>query len=301
MPIKELELDFVKKMKDPQFQVKRKILSKILEGELQTIFKGKGMEFTGFRQYVYGDDASLIDWPASLRAKETLIREFEEYRNFEIFILLDVSNSMLFSSTNKLKCEYAADVAFSLMYSLMNVGDKIGMALFTDKLVTRRIPRIGRENYLFMTQDLTNPNNYGGNFDFEKAIMQTGAFLGGKTLIIIISDFIGLKPGWSHAIKSLSQRYEIMGVMIRDPRDQEIPRGIGQYVIEDPYTKEKLYIDTTKYSKIYKEQALKEQEEIKKQFRIARSDLLTLTTDKDFFDDMILFFKKRTKIFSKMK
>jgi uncharacterized protein (DUF58 family) len=301
MPIKELQLDFVRKIKDPKFQVKRNLLSRTLEGELQTMFKGRGMEFTGFRDYVYGDDASQIDWPASLRAKSTLIREFEEYRNFEIFIMLDVSNSMLFSSTNKLKCEYAADIAFSLVDSLVNVGDKIGLALFTDKLVTRRIPRAGRENYYSMVQDLTNPNNYGGNFDLGKALMQARALLGGKSLVIIISDFMGLQKSWSHQLKMMSPNFEILGIMVRDPRDKTIPTGAGQYVVEDPYSNEKLYIDATKYAKTYSEAAKKNELEIEHTFLQMRSGILNLSTDKEFIDDLIVFFKKRAIIAAKAK
>ena len=58
-------------------------------GRYKSVFKGKGIEFDGFRAYSENDDdASLIDWKASIRANEMLIREFVEERNMNIFFLV---------------------------------------------------------------------------------------------------------------------------------------------------------------------------------------------------------------------
>ncbi|MFH1589477.1 MAG: DUF58 domain-containing protein [archaeon] len=299
MAIKELKLNLKRKLKKPEFQVRRKILSKILEGELAASSKGRGIEFTGFRNYVYGDDASTIDWPASLRAKETLIREYEEYRHFQIFVLMDVSNSMLFSSTNKLKCEYAADLVFSLVYSIVNSGNKIGLGLFTDGLVTRQVPQNGTNNYYRMLEDLTNPNNYGGNFNLKKTLMQTRSLLGEKSLIIIVSDFIGLEKGWEHYIRMLTPNFDILGIMIRDPRDRELPEDAGQFLVEDPYTKERIQIDTKDYAELYKKQVLKE-EEIKHKFQASRAGFVSVSTTEDFLKPLLKYIKMRAKMLAKI-
>ncbi|MFH1211983.1 MAG: DUF58 domain-containing protein, partial [Candidatus Woesearchaeota archaeon] len=135
MPIKELKIENIPRLKTVHIPAKRRVLSKLFEGRWLTAFKGRGLEFAGFRTYQYGDDASLIDWKASLKAKEILVREFEEYKTVNTFFLFDVSNSMLFSSTGKLKCEYAAELILALTHAMLASGDPVGLGMFTDRLV----------------------------------------------------------------------------------------------------------------------------------------------------------------------
>ena len=81
-----------------------------LSGGYISLLKGKGFEFEGYRAYTLEDDSRDIDWKASLRAQELLVRILVEERNVKVFFLFDVSNSMCFSSVDKLKCEYGAEI-----------------------------------------------------------------------------------------------------------------------------------------------------------------------------------------------
>src|SRR6056297_3073432 len=123
MHVKQLDLDLLPQLKDVELRAKRRVLSRVLEGSWSTLLKGRGMEFAGFRKYTYGDDASMIDWGATLRSKDTLIREFEEYKNITVFLLLDVSDSMLFASDKKTKAEFGAELVFSLAAAIMDNSD----------------------------------------------------------------------------------------------------------------------------------------------------------------------------------
>ncbi|GIU69575.1 MAG: hypothetical protein KatS3mg002_0811 [Candidatus Woesearchaeota archaeon] len=64
-------------------------------------------------------------------------------------------------------------------------------------------------------------------------------------------------------------------------------------MLEDPYTGERIYIDTKRYSKAYEEYVAKEEAEIEKHFKATKSDLLKLDTSKDFYKDVMTFFKRR--------
>lgn len=296
MPVKELKIDLVPHLRKVKLKARRDILNRVLEGNWSTIFKGQGLEFAGYRAYTYDDDASKIDWGASLRAHEILVRELEEYRNFNVFFLVDVSNSMLFSSTGKLKAEYAAEVTFSLCYAIMQTGDATGLGLFTDKLVTKIPPSLGKGVYYRIMRELINPNNYGGNFDFTRALQYVSTFLKERSLVIIISDFIGLKEGWNRYLNILAGRYDIIGIMVRDPRDSEMPRSAGQYLVGNPYSNEKLYIDSNQYKKIYAAETKKEEEFIKNSFEKAKLGFVSLRTDQEFQEPILNYFKKRLSL-----
>lgn len=295
MPIKDLRIELEPKLSKVQVNSRRDVLSTNLQGEWSSFLKGRGIEFAGFRQYQYGDDASLIDWKASLRSKEIIIREFEEYKNYTIFFLLDVSDSMLFSSNQKLKCEYAAEVLYTIADAMNKSGDSVGMAMFNSVFVTKVAPYVGMEVMNNIKENLLNGDNYGGDFDLKKVLLMTKSFLSGRAVVVILSDFIGLQNGWEQYIKMMSDEFEFVAIMIKDPRDRELPRDVGQLMVKDPYTGQNVYIDTRKISKKYKEDVLSREKYIKRVFKQSRGDFLLLTTDNEVYEkELMKFFHARS-------
>ena len=67
-------------------------------GNYASAFKGRGLEFASYRVYTPNDDASLIDWTASSRARKLLVKEFVEERNLNIVFIVDVSSKMMLPS-----------------------------------------------------------------------------------------------------------------------------------------------------------------------------------------------------------
>ncbi len=294
MHVKELDLDLMPQLKSIDMRAKRKVLSRVLEGSWTTLIKGRGMEFAGFRKYTYGDDASMIDWGATLRSKDTLIREYEEYKNVTIFLILDVSDSMLFTSGKKTKAEIGAELVFLLSAAIMDNGDSVGFAMFTDDITAKVQVGIGREVIYRMASELQKPKNYGGGFSLKAALKLVEGFLKSKALVILVSDFIGLEEKWERYIKMIGQKHDLVGIVLRDPRDFEFPKNATQLLIQDPYTNEKLYIDSKQYSKLYEEEAKKDLNYLRSVFEKAHSGFISVRTDEDFYGPLLEFFKKRS-------
>ncbi|MBD3209635.1 DUF58 domain-containing protein [Candidatus Woesearchaeota archaeon] len=293
MAIKDLRVDLTPHIRKAEIFAKRSVLSKTFSGNWVTSFKGRGIEFAGYRSYQYGDDASLIDWRASLRAKEAVVREFEEYRSFSVFIMLDVSNSMLFSSTDKLKAEYAAELAYAVAEGVLRGGDAVGLGMFTDELVVNMHPNIGRGMLDRIKKELGNPENYGGGLDFKKVLRQTVSFLKTNAVLIIISDFLGLDKGWERYVRMLSNNFELLGLMVRDPRDRALPRNVGQYAVLDPYSKRHLYIDVNDYFEKYKALVEEEERYLRAVFKGVRGGMTLIMTDKDYAEPLMRFLRRR--------
>ena len=112
----------------------KRIVVTSLTGNYKTQIRGKGLEFSNFREYVPTDDASLIDWKTSVRVNKPVIKEFIDERNIDVFFLVDVSSSMVFGSTEKLKNEYVSELVSTMAYAILNVGDSLGYAFFSDHL-----------------------------------------------------------------------------------------------------------------------------------------------------------------------
>lgn len=64
-------------------------------GMLKSHFKGAGLQFKEHQVYNPGDDVRFIDWKLSAKTTTTMVKTFEEERNVEIHILLDLADTML--------------------------------------------------------------------------------------------------------------------------------------------------------------------------------------------------------------
>ncbi len=293
---KKLNIQFDDQYLDIELVTKQKLLSEVLEGKWSSHYKGRGMEFSEFRPYVYGDDASTIDWKASLRAGTTLVKVFEQTKNVTALIVFDVSDSMLFSSRKdgKMKAEYSAELISALIRPILRNGDAVGLLMFNEKVVAKVEPNIGALVEKQIKDKLLNPDNYGGHFDFNQAmkyVLSTVKTL--KVVIILISDFIGLNEGWYKYIQILSQKYDLIGIMVKDLRDRFLPDVNSQIVFQDPSTNERIYVDVKKYAKLYHQEVLNQEREIEKWFSTSSADFLRLDTREDYYTKLVEFFNKR--------
>lgn len=272
------------------------VLNKLLVGNIQSNFKNRGYEFEDYRSYSPSDDAERIDWKASLRSNELLIRETIEEKAVNVLFLLDISDSMLFSSNDKLKCEFAAEIVSELSFAIQREGNAIGMSMFNEKLVKSFPPMIGTGQYYDMINELKNVNNYGGKSNLKNAIKYSLSFLKVPSLVVIISDFIDIGEDWEKYLSVISFKYDLIGICIKDVRDRKLPKNIGQIIIEDPTSEEKIMFDTVKDSERFNQHAKDEEEKLLAIFKKAKSECLILQSDEPYFNPLIRFLQKRAKM-----
>jgi uncharacterized protein (DUF58 family) len=293
--MKRLRVDVLSLTKKLEIVLKLMVNTQ-LTSRYRSVYKGKGLEFEDYRVYTPGDDATRIDWKASVRSNELLIKLFKEERNLDVYILLDTSSSMIFGSTEKLKMEYAAELAAAFAFFILEAGDKAGLIMFSDKITRMIPPSPGKKQFYIILNSLVNAELYGGGYDLQKAVnfvMKTSKERG---LIVIISDFIGLKGDWQKSLKMASVRFDIIGAMVRDPRDEFMPEeDLGQFVLQNPYSDSMLLVQPKKIVEEYRNYVQREELMLNKAFLESNLDLLKLSTAEPFIKPLIEFFMRRRK------
>ncbi len=290
---KKLNLDIATSISDFEEYMKEFSIQRII---YRVIFRGKGLEFDSYRQYTPDDDAGDIDWKASVKANQTLIKQYIEERDLKIMFLIDVSDNMLFGSTEKLKCEYAAELCSALGHLILNYGDNIGFMLFSDKIVAQALPKKGMKQFDNLVGELSNPDNYGGPSDVERKLDFFLDYLDKSiNAVILVSDFISIKETALATLDLFSNKFETMAIMIRDPLDKEMPELKGEIVIQDPNTKKQMIIDPSILKKSYEKNALEHEQMVKRILTEAGIDFLDLTTDKNFAPVLSEFLKGRVE------
>ena len=267
-----------------------------LTGSYLSTYKGRGLEFGGFRQYnEMSDDASKIDWKATFRAQEVMVREIIEERNMNVYLLLDASNSMLFASHEKMKCEFAIELACTMAFAIVRAGDSVGLSLFTDDITRTIEPALGQEQYSKITNELTKPENFGGPFDLGKALERIVArFEKERALLILISDFLGIRgETWKNHLKNLATNFDVFPIMVKDKHDTTLPDTNQPMVIQDPYSMEQVTIQPGKIKKAYERITQRQEQEINATFRRYNIRPLKLYTHKPFVGDLIKHIREK--------
>ncbi|MBR9676415.1 DUF58 domain-containing protein [Candidatus Woesearchaeota archaeon] len=299
MRLKEFKANLQPNIPKHNLSGHKNIINRLLVGNYISKVKRTGLEFLDYRPYTAGDDANKIDWKASKKSQKLLVKETIEEKAVNVLFLVDVSDSMLCSSIPKLKCEYAAELICALSFVIQREGNAIGLVMFSDKIVKTLPPLIGTTQYYNMMKELQKTRNYGGDCNIKKALKQSMGLLRVPSLVIIISDFINPSKGWEDYIKIISMQYHILGIMIRDQRDKVLPQDKGFFVVEHPTTNEKLVIDTKEYYKKYKAFVEEEEEQINTSFKKAKSAVLLLDSNKHFFNPLVNFLERQSRVVHK--
>ncbi|MEK6933991.1 MAG: DUF58 domain-containing protein [Nanoarchaeota archaeon] len=265
--------------------------------KFERFFRGKSFEFDGFREFSFDDDISLVDWKVSLRTNRLFIRRYLEESPLKIYFIIDTSDNMVFGSTEKLKCEFAAEIALGLAHLILRYNNKVGFVLFNEKEIFIPANR-GRHQFFKLVDALTSAKNYGGDSRFERVTkFISNQFDSSVTSVIFLSDFIRINKKVKKQFDLISTRYEIMAFVIRDPLDKELPNLRGEFVLEDPRSGEQIIVDPKLARNSYSNYMMQEEDRIKKIFKKAGIDFVELITNKSFVPDVTEFIKGRVRRF----
>lgn len=260
------------------------------------LLRGKGLDFDGYRDLAPDDDSSIIDWKASTRSNKLLTRKYIEERDVRVLFVIDVSDSMIFGSGKKLKCEYSAEIAGAMGKVLLNdPRDRLGFVLYNDKIIESRMPEPGKKQYETFVYMLTNPKNYGGSSNLKKILDELVERLDPLiSLIVIISDFINIDKKTINKLESISGLIETIAIIVKDPLDLTFPNVDREVVLEDPNSGERLLVNPKVAKTLYEKNARKMEKKVRIGLRKANIDNVKIMTNKDFCPRLAMFLKRRT-------
>ena len=287
--------EIIKKVRQIEIRTKN-IVNDFFGGDYHSNFKGRGMTFSEVREYVPGDDVRSIDWNVTAKTGKPHIKVFEEERELSVLLLIDVSSSGVFGSKNELKIDVAVEIAAMLSFSAIKNNDKVGLALFSDKIEKYIPPKKGKKHVLRLITDIVN-HDFESNqkrTSIKNAIDFANKISKRKSVIFLISDFID--DNFWNELKFLNFKHDLVGLQIYDSYEKDFP-NIGLINIYDSETGKKTWIDTSsrKNRKKFSENSNKKLNSFSKKCKKIGFDLLQISTDDDYVKFLMQFFRKRAK------
>ena len=287
--------EILKKVRQIEIRTKN-VVNDFFGGDYHSNFKGRGMTFSEVREYVPGDDVRSIDWNVTARTGKPHIKIFEEERELSVLILIDVSSSGVFGSKNDLKIDLGVEIAAMLSFSARKNNDKVGLALFSDKIEKYIPPKKGKKHVLRLITDIVNHDfeNSNKRTSIKTAIDFANKISKRKSVIFLISDFID--DNFWNELKFLNFKHDVVGLQIYDTYERNFP-NVGLINIHDSETGENTWIDTT--SKKNRDKFQKNADEKLDKFSMKCKnigfDLLQINTDDDYIKFLMQFFRSRAK------
>src|SRR5258708_23674514 len=295
-----------------------RLVSENLAGQYHSVFKGQGMNFDEVREYQPGDEVRTIDWNVTARMNHPFVKKFVEERELTLMLVVDVSGSGLFGSSEQSKRELAAEIASVMAFSAIRNNDKVGLILFTDEVEKFIPPRKGRRHVLRVIREVLffEPRRRGT--DLNCALEFLMRVTPHKSIAVVISDFIGSPASASEKrsrrptpqlmlLNSLAQvsfpmlrqanrRHDVVAVQIADRFEMELP-ALGRLVLTDAETGEVVEINTGEERKrsSFAQRQTQAQTDLGRLFRSAGIDSIQLRTDRPYAIELGRFFETREK------
>lgn len=285
--------EILKKVRQIEIRTKG-LVNDLFGGEYHSVFKGRGMTFSEVREYQPGDDIRLIDWNVTARYGSAFVKIFEEERELTVYLLIDVSRSGHFGTVTQFKSEIAAEIAAVLGFSAIKNNDKVGLILFSDTIEKYIAPKKGRPHVLRVVRELLYHQPLGKGTAIKSALDFLMKVAKRRSVVFLISDFIN-DSYWS-SLKTAVRKHDLIGIKITDPFELNLS-DIGLVKVHDPESEEAVWIDTGKKKDREKlKESINEKNELFfKECKRSGFDLIQISTDQDYVEPLMIYFKKREK------
>jgi len=271
-----------------------KLVTDMLSGQYESVFKGRGIEFDEVREYQPGDEIRSIDWNVTARMGRPFIKKYVEERQLTVIILLDASKSSYFGTTKRLKSELAAEVSAVLAFAAIQNKDRVGLLIFTDRVEKFIPPRKGPQHVLRVIREALYFKPKGKGTDIAGALRYLDSVTTRRVVAFIISDF--LAENFKKPLSIANKRHDLIAISITDPREIELPNA-GLVELADAETGEVFMIDTSKKAlrDKYAARARRTMAERSKLFASTSVDHIDIRTDKSYIEEFIKFFRMRKR------
>lgn len=216
----------------PPFESRKHLPSRLarlrdLDGRAAVRVRGQGTEFDSLREYVRGDDVRSIDWRASARSRNVVVRTWQPERDRRVVLVLDTSRTSAGRVGDVPRLDSAMDAALLLAALAMRAGDRVDFVA-GDRRVRSRLRFSADRDIAARLQDAM------AGLDPVIAEADWGGLAGAVTalgrqraLVVLLTPLepAAVEEGLLPVLPALTRHHRVVLASVRDP---ELERLAGQ-------------------------------------------------------------------------
>lgn len=286
--------ELIKKIKKVHIRSGR-LVNNMMAGQYKSVFRGSGIEFEEVREYSPGDEVKSIDWKVSARMGRPYIKRYREERERIMMLLVDMSASGGFGTTDHLKKEVIIETAAILAFNAIRNNDKVGAILFTDHVEKYIPPQKGASHVWRVIKELFSFEPTHKKTDVQAALHYMGRVCRKRVISFLISDY--LSNDFLLPLKIISKKHEMIGILVSDPGEFELPPA-GMLLVEDFETGRQMLLDASSEAtrKKFAARQTAAYQKIQDMLKASDIDCVEIRTDGSVPDALMKYFRLREKM-----
>ena len=283
--------DLLKKVRKIEIKTRR-LSDHVFGGEYHSTFKGRGMTFSEVRQYQFGDDVRAIDWNVTARYNEPFVKVFEEERELTLMLVVDVSGSEFFGTTQQFKRDVLTEIAATLSFSALQNNDKVGLLLFSDQVELFIPPKKGRSHILRIIRELLEFEPQNKATDISAALAFLSGILKKKAIVFLLSDF--MDNGYEKTLRIAAKKHDLTGIRVYDKLEEKLP-NLGIVPMMDSETQKIQWINTRSKNvrDRYERHQREQRESFENLFKLNGAGTIHCRLDESYVKKLLGYFKAR--------
>ena len=218
----------------PEFASRKHLPSKLarlreLDGRTLVMVRGQGSEFDSLREYVVGDDVRSIDWRASARAADVMVRTWRPERDRQVLLLLDTGRTSAGRVGDAPRLDAALDAALLLAALASKAGDRVDLLAY-DRGVRARVAGAHSSELLPRLVNAMAPlDSILWETDWAGAVTAALQQVRRRALVVLLTPLepAPLREGLLPVLPALVKRHRVVLASVSDPRVSEMAAARG--------------------------------------------------------------------------
>lgn len=180
--------------------------------------RGGDTEFERLRPYTRGDEIRHVDWRASARRDDLVVRQYQAESNQNVVFALDVGRAMRGEASGITSIDHALAAALLTADVALRGGDRAGLLTFDDKPRSFLRPSGGRAGGRKLTRAAYALDAGLASTDYRAAMVFLKTQVKVRSLFILFTNLLDPRAArdLAAAVRSLMPRHLPLCVLMRD-------------------------------------------------------------------------------------
>jgi uncharacterized protein (DUF58 family) len=197
-----------------------------LDGQLLARTRGQGTEFDSLREYVPGDDVRSIDWRATARRADVMVRTWRPERDRRVLMVLDTGRTSAGRVGDEPRLDACLDAALLLAALASKAGDRVEL-LAVDREVRASVSGTSQDLLGRLVDAMAGLEPALVETDGRRVVSEVLRRSSRRSLVVLFTglDAAPLRQGLLPQIGSLTHRHTVLLAGVADPRVEELACG----------------------------------------------------------------------------
>lgn len=288
----------------------KQVVEGFITGLHKSPYQGFSVEFSEHRLYNQGESTKNIDWKLFGRTDKLYVKRFEEETNLRCQVVLDVSSSMNYKSSDKeiSKIKYSVICLASIIELLRRQRDAVGLTTFSDTIIDHISAKSSKSHNQFLfekLEELLSKPLIESKTTFVETLHQVAEVINQRSLVVIFTDFFDYKNDQfrlDEMIDAMShlkhKKHDVIVFHVADFKtEKDFDFNEKWLNLIDLETGEELKLDTKDFKEEYSKYMKAYFNKIEQELGSRSIDFVQVDVEKNPKDVLLPFLLKRSKMF----